>query len=132
MIPDIPDKEKDSIVVDTINERYRTRITNRKNIKREVPIELLQKYILYARTKPLPEIELSAQKLIKEYYLHIRQISKEYPVIGARQVEDLNRLSLAVARREMAPKVTEEHVKYAMGLMKVALSTLSSGDDYGM
>ncbi|PWB55602.1 MAG: hypothetical protein C3F06_02400 [Candidatus Methanoperedenaceae archaeon] len=132
VIPDIPDKERDSIVVDTINERYRTRVTNRKNLKRDVPMELLQKYILYARTKPLPEIELSAQKLIKEYYLKIRQISKEYPVIGARQVEDLNRMSLAVARREMAAKVSEEHVKYAMGLMKAALSTLSSGNDYGM
>lgn len=133
VIPDNPDKEKDSVVVDTINKRYRTRITDRKNIKRDVPVELLKKYIVYARTKPLPEIELSAQKQIKEFYLKIRQGSKEYPVIGARQIEDLNRISLAIARREMASKVTEEHVTYAIGLMKASQSTWSSGnEDYGV
>lgn len=131
-IPDNPDEAKDSIVADTVNERYRTRIINRKNIKREIPVELLQKYILYARTKSLPDIELSAQKLIKEFYLKIRKVSKEYPVIGARQLEDLNRMAIAIARREMSPKVTEDHVKYAIGLMKASQATWSSGDDYGM
>lgn len=132
VIKDTPDKEMDRIVAKSINERYRTGKNDRKGLERKIPVELLRKYILYARTKPRPDISEGTQKLIEEYYGKIRALSTEYPVIGARQVDDLNRLSIAVARREMAKDVTEEHVKYAMGLMKAALSTLNDEEDYGV
>ena len=131
-IRDVPDLEKDGIVADNINLIHNNSKINRKNIERVVSPELYRKYVLYARTKPVPVFESGAQKLIKEYYLTLRKKSTNYPVIGARQVNVLNRFARAVARREMASKVTEEHVKYAIGLMKAALSTLSDEDDYGM
>lgn len=132
-IPDIPDKEKDTIVVRTVNKRYQKKMTTRKAIERDIPLDLLRKYILYARTKPLPEIEPGAHKHIEEYYLRLRQHSHENPIIGARQIDDLNRISIAVARRELASRVTEEHARYAIDIMKASQSTMNmNGEDYGL
>lgn len=132
VIRDVPDKEKDTIVVRSINEMHRDPKTNRKNLKRTIPTELFRKYILYARTKPVPDFEPSAQKLIEEYYLKLRTASGEYPIISPRQPNDINRLARAVARREMGVKITEEHVKYAIALKKSSLMTLTDEHDYGV
>ncbi|MCX9011316.1 MAG: hypothetical protein OIN66_09355 [Candidatus Methanoperedens sp.] len=132
VIRDIPDKEKDRIVIRNINQMHSDHKINRKNIERLVTPELFRKYVLYARSKPVPGFAPNAQKLIEEYYLTLREVSHDYPVIGARQGNNLNRISRAVARREMAPTISEEHVKYAISLLKAGLSTLSEGDDYSM
>ncbi|MDD3840094.1 MAG: ATP-binding protein [Clostridia bacterium] len=132
VIKDVPNKEKDSIVADNINKMHNDPTQSRKAIPRTISPDMFRKYVIYARTKSVPEFEPSAQKLIKDYYLTIRGISGDYPIISARQVSNINRLSKAIARREMARKVTEEHVKYAIGIMKASLSTLSDDQDYGI
>ncbi|NJD54402.1 MAG: minichromosome maintenance protein MCM [Candidatus Methanoperedens sp.] len=132
VVRDVHDKERDSIVADSINSMHSNPKASRKNMPRVITPELFKKYVIYARTKPVPEFEPSAQKIIKEYYLKLRTISADYPVIGARQVNNINRIARAVARRELAAKITEEHVKYAIGLMRASLSTLSDDQDYGI
>ena len=131
-IRDVPDKEKDRIIIKNINAIHSDHKTNRKTIKRQIPPELFRKYVLYARSKPVPEFAPDAQKLIEEYYMKLRQVSRDYPVIGARQGNNLNRISRAVARREMASIINEDHVNYAIGILKASLSTFSEGDDYTM
>lgn len=129
---DIPDKEMDTIIADSVNSMHADPQTNRKNIPREIPPELFRKYVLYARSKPVPEFDPGAQKLIKEYYLQLRTVPSEYPVIGARQVNNINRLARAAARREMALTITEDHVRYAIGLMRASMSTLTDEVDFGV
>lgn len=131
-IRDIPDKEKDRIIIKNINAIHSDTKTNRKTIQRTISPELFRKYVLYARTKPVPEFALNSQKLIEEYYLKRREVSNDYPVIGARQGNNLNRVARAVARREMAPLVTEDHIKYAISLLSAGLSTLNDEGDYGV
>lgn len=132
VIKDVPEKEKDSVVADNINAMHNDPKISRKSVPRVISPDLFRKYVLYARSKPVPEFEPNAQRLIKEYYLKLRAIPGEYPVISARQVNNINRLSKAIARREMSPKVTGEHVKYAIGIMKASLATLSDELEYGV
>jgi len=134
VIKDVPDKEKDSIVADNINKMHNDPTQSRKAITRAISPDMFRKYVIYARTKPVPEFEPNAQKLIKDYYLTQRGMTQSggYPVISARQVSNINRLSKAIARREMALKVTEEHVKYAIGIMRASTSTLGEEGDYGI
>lgn len=134
VIRDIPDKEMDDIIADNVNSMHRDPKASRKKIQRDISPDLIRKYILYARTKPVPDYAPNAQKLIKEYYRKIRQQTKEdeYPAIGARQLNDVNRISRAIARREMAPIITEEHVKYAIGIMKASIVTWGEDDDYSI
>lgn len=132
VIRDVPDKERDKIVIRTINQMHSNPKTSRKNVARKIDPVLFKKYVLYARSKPVPEFEPNAQKTIEEYYLKIREVSRDYPIIGARQGNDLNRIARAIARRELAIKVTEEHVKYAIGLKKASLLTLTDEQDYGV
>jgi len=132
VIKDIPERQKDSIVADNINAMHSDPKMSRKSVTRVISPELFRKYVLYARTKPVPVFEPNAQKLIKEYYLTLRALPGEYPVISARQVNNINRISKAIARREMAPKVTEEHVKHAIGIMRASLATLSEEQEYGV
>ncbi len=132
VVRDIPDKEKDRIVIRNINQMHSDHKINRKNIERCIQPELFRKYVLYSRNKPVPAFAPNAQKLIEDYYLKIREVSHDYPVIGARQGNNLNRISRAIARREMAPIITEDHVNYAISLLRGSLQTLSAGDDYSI
>lgn len=128
VVRDIPNPESDAIIADRINEIHADPKIHRDTLKREIPPELFRKYVMYARSKDVPIFEHGVQKMIKDYFLHLREKSKneKYPLIGFRQVNDINRIARAIARRELSAIITSEHVRYAISLMRASLATIDA------
>ena len=126
---DIPEKGHDAKVAKAIYEQHRDPTKSRSEIKREIDTDLLRKYILYARTKPAPEIPESIEKVLSEYYLKIRSKKKDSddPLISARSLNNLYRIARATARRELSPVVTDEHAQYAISLIRSSIQSLALG-----
>lgn len=134
VIVDVPDKTADGLIYDKIYEVCNNASLGDVVLKRAIPIELIKKYILYARTKPEPMISPDANKIIKEYYLSARSRAKEgvdsnYPAVSARTAAALNKLTKAIARRELAPEATVEHAQYAVSIYWKGLLSVGMGEE---
>lgn len=129
---DVADPETDRIVAKYINSIHSKKGMNRETIERPISAKQFRKYVLHARSKPVPEFGEGTQEIIEEYYLKMRSQASEYPVIGARQMNNINRVARAVARRECSTVITKEHVQYAIELSRAALATLNADDDYSV
>jgi len=94
-----------------------------------IDIELLKKYIAYAR-KNITDITLEpeAKKLIHDFYVDMRRKSAESPdspiMITPRQLEALIRLSQAYAKMRLSTIATKEDVERAINIMHSFLSTV--------
>ena len=99
-----------------------------------IDIELLKKYIAYAR-KNITNIRLEpeAKKLIQEFYVEMRRKSLESPdspiMITPRQLEALIRLSQAYAKMRLSTIATREDVERAINIMHLFLSTVGMDID---
>lgn len=87
-----------------------------------VPIELLRKYIAYARRECEPRRTKEANAVIKNFYLKLRGLSRDGSVpITPRKLEDLKRLAEASARVRLSPTVDERDAKIAVQLVDACL-----------
>jgi replicative DNA helicase Mcm len=88
-----------------------------------IPMELLRKYISYAKgTQPV--LTPDALQRLKDFYLAMRAASEAEgsPVaITARQLESLVRISEARARAALRKEVSAEDAEAAIGIMKKSL-----------
>lgn len=130
VIYDIPEKHKDPKIAEAIFKIHENTEHSREQIIRDIDTDLLRKYILYARSKPVPQISQRAKKQLTDYYLSIRSQSNngnghKDPLMTARSLSSLYRLSRAVARRELAAEVTEEHANYAISLSSASIRSLT-------
>ena len=97
-----------------------------------IPMELLRKYIAYARRNVDPDLTPNSEpyELIKEGYLKIRLGPKAMGDLSVtpRQLEGLVRLSKAIARMQLSSVVTKEHAKMALELFEASshVSSLES------
>ncbi|MFH1442886.1 MAG: hypothetical protein ABIG96_02530 [Candidatus Micrarchaeota archaeon] len=91
-----------------------------------VPVELLRKYIAYARKNFSPVLSDEASDKIKEFYLRLRRLGEKqnnYPVT-ARQIEGLIRLSEASAKMRFSDSVESEDADRAIKLTDFVLQTV--------
>ncbi len=99
-----------------------------ENIKPIIDIDLLRKYIAYARKFVRPVLTEEARKLIEDFFVEMRKRSLESPdspiTITARQLEALIRLAEAHARMALKDRVTEEDAAEAIRLMKSMLESV--------
>ncbi len=99
-----------------------------ENIKPIIDIDLLRKYIAYARKFVRPVLTEEARKLIEDFFVEMRKRSLETPespiTITARQLEALIRLAEAHARMALKDRVTEEDAAEAIRLMKSMLESV--------
>lgn len=129
---DIPNPETDRIVAKYISSIHSKKGVSRDTIERPIPPKLFRKFVLYARSKNVPEFKPGTQEIIEEYYINLRNISSGNPLIGPRQMNNITRVARAVARRELSEVITEEHIEHSIGLSKSALATLTEEGDYGV
>jgi len=135
VIVDTPDPVSDGFIFDKIFEICDNASLGDAVLQRAIPIDRLKKYILYARTKPEPRISPEGRQVLREYYLSIRKKVKEsgsaakYPAISARTAAALNKLTKAIARRELASVATLEHTKYALSIYKKSILSVGMGED---
>jgi len=129
-VRDLPSKDKDDAIATHILELQR----KPQDIKHEIPLDLLKKYISYARQKAHPILTEAALKEIKDFYVNLRnmEISSDTGIkpipITARQLEALVRLAEASAKVRLSQTVTKADAKRAINILKHCL--IAVGFDY--
>src|SRR4030043_829814 len=120
VLRDVPNKESDSKMSSHILELHRK---GSSPVETPIPIELLRKYISYAKgTKPI--LGQEAIKRLNDFCLAMRSASESEgsPVaITARQLESLVRTSEARARAALRKEVQAEDAEAAIAIMNKSL-----------
>lgn len=140
VITDKPSEETDRRIAEHIVSIHR----RPEETTQPIPSDLLEKYIMYAKTNVRPALTREAAQKLMNFYVQMRKggESEDAPVpITARQLEALIRLSEARARMRLSKKVEKDDseevirlfreclVKVAMDLEtgKVDIDTLMTG-----
>jgi replicative DNA helicase Mcm len=120
VLRDVPDKETDSKMSEHILEIHKKGLNP---VEPPIPLELLRKYVSYAKgIKPI--LTQEALQRLKDFYLAMRSVSEseESPVsITARQLESLVRIAEARARVALRKEVTAEDAEAAIAIVKRSL-----------
>lgn len=102
----------------------------------DVGVDLLKKYLTYAKMKVFPRLSDEAGSMLQSMYVTDRAASKEQAIgkktngipITVRQLEAIIRLSEAIARMHLQPVVKREHCIEAHRLFKIStLNAAASG-----
>ena len=120
VLRDVPSKEVDGKMSEHILEIHRKGLSP---IEPPIPIELLRKYVSYAKGIK-PALTSEALQRLKDFYLAMRSVSETEgsPVaITARQLESLIRLAEARARASLRNEVLAEDAEAAINIMKRSL-----------
>jgi len=127
-IRDKPDKATDEKLADFITT---SRITP-ETTEPAIPINLLKKYIAYAKQINKIELTEEAANALKDFYVEMRSryVGEEIPTVAItlRQYEALLRLAEASAKIRLDNKIGLEDAQRAINLMMYSLSQL--GYDY--
>ncbi len=125
VLRDIPDPEKDEKLAEYM---IQTRL-NPEALKPAISVELMRKYIAYARKHCKPKMTEEAARKLKEFYVSMRAMSSgDSLAITARQYEALMRLAQASAKVRLSPIVEVQDAERAIEIMKYSIYQL--GYDY--
>jgi len=121
VIKDIPDEDKDKKMARHILELRRGHIT--EAVEPVIPMDLLRKYIGYAKQQVEPALTDEAMERIEAYYLDLRKDSDDTTAIAItpRYLEAIIRLSESQARMALKDEVTIDHVEAAINLLRTSL-----------
>ncbi|KAF7804491.1 putative DNA helicase MCM8 [Senna tora] len=88
-----------------------------------LPIQLLRKYITYARSFVFPRMSKPAAEILQKFYLKLRDhnTSADGTPITARQLESLVRLAEARARLDLREEITAQDAMDVVEIMKESL-----------
>ena len=98
--------------------------------EREINIDLLRKYILYSRSKPVPIMTDDAMKSLVNMYVSKR--TNTSAGVAPRMLSSLIRVSIAIARRELSQTVENFHAHEAIKLIDAAIKSITGGDNGGV
>jgi DNA replication licensing factor MCM4 len=117
LIRDKPDDKNDEEMANHLISLYYQKPEFPKSI---IDVEILTKYIEYARTKIHPEISDEASKKLVDSYVQLRKFGSDRKQITAttRQLESLIRISEALAKIRLSTIVEEKDVDEAVRLVK--------------
>ncbi len=121
IITDEPHEDTDRRIAEHIVSIHRR---PEEAISPPVPLDLLEKYILYAKTTVKPRLTKEAAQKLMNFYVQMRKggESEDAPVaITARQLEALIRLSEARARMHLSAKVEKEDAEEVIRLFRECL-----------
>lgn len=104
---------------------------NYQEAQGEIDLDLLRKYITYAKTKTSPRLGEEAGGMLKDFYVKDRQDSADQGQsssgkrtgkipITVRQLEAIIRMSESIAKMSLSPLVTPAHVEEAHRLFKIS------------
>lgn len=117
---DLPNAEMDARIADHI---MKARFFDEAEAEPTIPVDMVKKYVAYARKNCHPKMTQEAAEELKGFYLSLRSRSgDESPIaITPRQYEGLIRLSEAAAKVQLRAQVTKEDSIRAINLMKSSL-----------
>jgi len=129
VVRDKVDKERDRRLARYILEAH----SNVEKFKPEIDIQLLKKYIIYARRYIRPRLGQKAKELIEDFFVFMRSLGEQAwekkdqtpPLpITARQLEAIIRLSEAHARMALKDEVQREDAAEAIRLTLAFLASV--------
>ena len=139
-VPDSPSEEWDLNVGNRIlnNHQKTLKLCNTLNNKsqdvhsddRLINIDLLRKYILYARSKPVPIMTIETMNELNKMY-----VSKRKDItsgVAPRMLSSLIRVSIAIARRELSQTVELFHANEAINLIDMGIISITGKSDNGV
>jgi replicative DNA helicase Mcm len=122
IIRDQPDQANDEVVAKHILDM---RAKSAFPVAPPVEIELLKKYIIYAK-KLDPELTEEARNRLSGYYIKLRrEASPDQISVTPRWLEAMIRLSIARARILLHPRVTEDDALHSINLIDRMLKTVA-------
>ena len=121
IIRDIPDTETDKRMARHILELRRGHVI--EETEPTIDMDLLRKYISYAKQHVQPSLTDAAMERIEQFYLNLRKETDETAAIAItpRYLEAIIRLSESQARMALKEDVTIDHVEAAINLLKASL-----------
>lgn len=138
-VPDSPEPEWDYNVGNRILENHQRTLelcnkVNKKLIdvhsdERDINIDMLRKYIMYARSKPVPIMSNEAMSELNKMYVSKRKDASNG--VAPRMLSSLIRVSIAIARRELARSVEIHHAHEAIKLIDQGLRSITNSDGFG-
>ena len=127
LLRDVPNTERDSHVANHIfDSRY-------GDVSNDLDIELVVKYIAYAKQNVFPKPTEKAMEKLRDYYVETRKRYKDTTAlpITARQFEALTRLAEASARVRLSDVYTEEDVGRVINVVEASLSEIAKDPETG-
>jgi replicative DNA helicase Mcm len=123
ILRDLPEPNYDERIAEHIVASY----TEPEVVKPAIPVELLRKYIAYARREIFPRLTPAAKKKIINYYVEKRKemIGADIVTIGKRQLEAIIRLAQAHARMRLSEYVEPRDIDVAIDLMNFSLNQVA-------
>ncbi|MCE7747293.1 MAG: hypothetical protein GPJ51_02780 [Candidatus Heimdallarchaeota archaeon] len=121
IIRDVPDVETDKRMARHILELRRGHVI--EDTEPTITMDLLRKYISYAKQHIQPALTDDAMERIEQFYLNLRKESDESSAIAItpRYLEAIIRLSESQARMALKEDVTIDHVEAAINLLRASL-----------
>ncbi|HDN83462.1 MAG TPA: minichromosome maintenance protein MCM [Candidatus Altiarchaeales archaeon] len=129
-IRDVLDKERDAEIAEHILKIHSCQKAE-DEVKPEIDVDLLRKYISYARKNIKPTLSKEAMEKIKNFYVELRAGSKETVQATPRQLEALIRLSEASAKMRLSNVVTVDDAERAIALTKFVLREIAYDETTG-
>ena len=131
IVRDMYNQEKDKQLAEHIVEISAGGRTADKEIKGEISVDFLKKYIAYAKSKCAPKLTEESAELLENFYVEDRKKSEEnnskkgneIPVT-VRQLEAIIRISESIAKMSLSTTVNKLHVEEAHRLFTI--STLNA------
>ena len=130
VVVDVPDEERDRRLARHILSAHRG---DESALAPEVDLELLKKFVAYARRNVRPKLSEEAVRAIEDYFVSVRRSAKENSAIPitARQLEAIVRLAEASARMRLSDTVTAEDAKRAIDLVGKCLREVAIDPETG-
>ena len=121
IIRDVPDVETDKRMARHILELRRGHVI--EDTEPTITMDLLRKYISYAKQHVQPSLTDDAMERIEQFYLNLRKESDDSSAIAItpRYLEAIIRLSESQARMALKEDVTIDHVEAAINLLRASL-----------
>jgi len=110
---------------------------NDNNDTEEIPIDVLKKYVNYCRAKCAPRLSQAAAERLSSHFVNIRKqllineleaTEKSSIPITIRQLEAIIRITESLAKLELNPVATEDHVNEAIRLFQASTMDAASQD----
>ena len=107
-----------------------------ENKQADISIDMLKKYLTYAKMKVFPRLSEEAGHMLQDIYVSDRMASKEQAInrktqgipITVRQLEAIIRISESIAKMHLQTIVKPQHVEEAHRIFKIStLNAAASG-----
>lgn len=132
VVRDLPDEDKDKAIAEFILNLHSDDMGESESNQQSsplIPIDLLKKYIKYARSNVHPKLTPEAGEVIKNFYIDLRKKNKDDEnaavAVVARHLEGYIRMAEAYAKMALEPYVSKTHAEEVLELALRSLEDTS-------